>query len=253
VAKTVAKPTPTKDQEIQAAASPKKKPAKQPEVEACPKCEKSPELCVCAHIKAHQNNKVILILQHPQEPDHDLGTAKIAHLCLKNSQLKIGLSWRNLNHALGLAKDSKPKVPKKWAVMYLGSGVRKIPKEFAKSQLLAVNKLGEGLPDSGKIIEQLEGIVLLDGTWSQAKTLWWRNAWLLKLHRVIARPQHPSLYKELRKEPRRECLSTIESAALALEAMRENAVISRDLRETFAALLDQKRKLAKAPAKQITS
>jgi DTW domain-containing protein YfiP len=58
--------------------------------------------------------------------------------------------------------------------------------------------------------------VLLDGTWSQAKTLWWRNPWLLKLHRMVLDPPSPAKLGRLRREPRREALSTIEAAALAL-------------------------------------
>ena len=242
--------SPTQKKNLKKKSPPRTEPksGSQPSVEreTCPRCEKILELCVCAEVRAHDNRHSILILQHPQEPDKHLGTAKLAHLALKNSQLKIGLSWRNLNHALGLGANAAPKVPKKWGVLYLGSGIRKVPKESAKSQLLVVNKNGEGLQESNEILSQLEGIVILDGTWSQAKTHWWRNAWLLKLHRVVARPQHPSLYKELRKEPRRECLSTLETAALALEEFKESPIIARDLRTTFTALLDKRRALGKS-------
>jgi type I site-specific restriction-modification system R (restriction) subunit len=48
--------------------------------------------------------------------------------------------------------------------------------------------------------------VLLDGTWSQAKALWWRNAWMLKCQRVILGPKRPSAYGKLRKEPRQDGL-----------------------------------------------
>jgi len=59
--------------------------------------------------------------------------------------------------------------------------------------------------------------VLLDGTWKEAKTLWWRNPWLLKLRRLVLNPQHPSRYGRIRREPRREALSTLEAAALLLK------------------------------------
>ena len=48
---------------------------------------------------------------------------------------------------------------------------------------------------------------MLDGTWSQAKALWWRNAWMLKCQRVILGPAQPSRYGKLRKEPRGDGLS----------------------------------------------
>ncbi len=83
----------------------------------------------------------------------------------------------------------------------------------------------------------LDGIVALDGTWAQAKTMWWRNAWLLKLKRLVLHPSRPSLYGKLRKEPRRECLSTIESVAEALEALGEDAAVCEALRGHFGRLL----------------
>ena len=67
------------------------------------------------------------------------------------------------------------------------------------------------------MLRGLEGVVLLDGTWKEAKTLWWRNPWLLKLRRLVLNPQHPSRYGRIRREPRREALSTLEAAALLLK------------------------------------
>ena len=46
-------------------------------------------------------------------------------------------------------------------------------------------------------------MVVLDGTWSQAKALWWRNAWMLKCQRVILGPAQPSRYGKLRKRAAR--------------------------------------------------
>lgn len=200
-------------------------------IEKCERCKKLPELCVCESI-APQNAKIhVLILQHPQEPDHEIGSALLTHLALSNSTLKIGLSWRNLSAVLGRQEvDSS-----RWAVVYLGSGIK--GEVTTKQALQFVSNKGAPVeaPDS------LEGIVLLDGTWSQAKTLWWRNAWLLKLRRIILTPQHKSLYKELRKEPRKECLSTIESVAEVLDALGEKKEIGTHLRDIFKQLLDKKR------------
>src|SRR5215475_13997575 len=63
------------------------------------------------------DNKVfVLILQHPQEQDRVLGTARLLVDSLSNAQLAIGLSWRNLSHAL-----KEPAEPRNWGVLYLGS------------------------------------------------------------------------------------------------------------------------------------
>jgi DTW domain-containing protein len=178
----------------------------------CPRCYKDESLCICDMIAPLKTKLHVLILQHPQEPDKELGSARVANLALENSTLRVGLSWPNLSKALG-----RPAVHGNWGVLYLGS----------KSESSARGITGA----------PLEGIVVLDGTWAQAKTMWWRNAWLLKLRRLILNPSRRSLYGKLRKEPRRECLSTIESVAEALQELGEDAGVSDALRGHFSALL----------------
>jgi DTW domain-containing protein YfiP len=84
-------------------------------------------------------------------------------------------------------------------------------------------------------------VVLLDGTWSQAKALWWRNAWMLKCQRVILGPSHPSRYGKLRREPRRDGLSTIEAAALVLSRLEGRPDIADTLNASFAQMLKRYR------------
>jgi len=214
-------------------------------IESCARCSKSPDLCVCASLQELSTRIHVLILQHPQEPDKDLGSARLAHLALPNSTLKTGLSWANLKKALG--RDDVQQT--RWAVLYLGSGIKGKPHSpeaaamAAQARLQFVNKVG-GSVDAPA--EPIEGIVVLDGTWSQAKTLWWRNAWLLKLRRVVLTPQYRSLYRELRKEPRRECLSTIESIAECATALGETPEVEIGLKKIFSDLLDRQRERMKA-------
>lgn len=196
----------------------------------CLKCHKAKSLCICDTIAPLKTKHHVLILQHPQEPDKELGSARIAHLALENSTMKIGLSWPNLSKALG-----RPATHGNWGVLYLGARPEK-----SKNAQGAAPRLGVATK-SGRTADpsdfELEGIVVLDGTWAQAKTLWWRNSWLLKLKRLTLNPLRPSLYGRLRKEPRRECLSTIESVAEALDALGEDPAVCETLRAHFAALL----------------
>ena len=87
----------------------------------------------------------------------------------------------------------------------------------------------------------LDGIIVLDGTWSQAKTLWWRNAWLLKLPRIVLKPREPSMYGRLRKEPRREWVSTLEAVADVLPALGEPEEVRTNLRRLLRTLLQRAR------------
>src|SRR5437870_47321 len=87
------------------------------EVPECPDCGKPLPLCICDSITPIENRVELLILQHPQEQDRNLGTARLAALHFKSAVLKIGLSWPSLSKALGRPVAD----PSRWAVLYLGS------------------------------------------------------------------------------------------------------------------------------------
>jgi DTW domain-containing protein YfiP len=155
------------------------------------------------------NRLFVLILQHPQERKEPLSTAAATAAALRRAKLAVGLSWPNLARPLGRSAD-----PDRWAVLYLGS-VR--PHALAiDGEVALLGRNGEPVADPAAVLRGLEGVVVIDGTWSQAKTLWWRNPWLLKLHRLVLNPARPAKLGRLRREPRREALSTIEAAALVL-------------------------------------
>jgi hypothetical protein len=161
----------------------------------------------------------VAILQHPREPYKLAGSARLAHLALEGSVLRVGFSWPNLAAATGLEGAQ----PAEWAVLYL-----------------------KGKPSGGRPFElfdrrdrpvaappPLRGLVALDGNWQQAKALWWRNPWLLKLYRVALDPGHPSL----RPQVRAAGLSTIEAIAFALACLGEDAALVESLRRQYAELV----------------
>ena len=86
--------------------------------------------------------------------------------------------------------------------------------------------------------------MLLDGTWSQAKALWWRNAWMLKCQRVILGPKRASRYGQLRREPRGDGLSTIEAAAMLLAGLEKRPDIAETLNASFERMLARYRRSA---------
>jgi DTW domain-containing protein YfiP len=173
----------------------------------------------------------VIILRHPQEQDRALGTAQIALLQIRNSILKTGLSYGSLNKILGRTVD-----PKRWGVLYLGSAKTSA---FIKNQpITVISKNGEPAAEQEQLLKNLEGIILLDGNWAQAKALWWRNPWLLKCQRLILQPKRTSLYGHLRKEPRRESISTIEAAAHTIAALENNVEIAEKILIPFKKLLE---------------
>jgi DTW domain-containing protein len=202
--------------------------------EACPQCHKPPALCVCDGIVPLDNKVSVLILQHPQEQDRTLGTARLTALNLRNATLKIGLSWPSLSKILGRNVD-----PQRWAVLYLGSV--KAASLAPDRELVFVTRKGDLERNQDGLMRDIEGIVVLDGTWSQAKALWWRNAWMLKCRRVVLGPRQPSRYGRLRREPRRDGLSTIEATAMLLARLERRPEIEETLTASFMRMLDRVR------------
>jgi DTW domain-containing protein len=204
----------------------------------CARCGKPLPLCVCDSVTPIQSRISLLILQHPQEQDRTLGTARLTALHFgANAVLKIGLSWPSLARALGRPVND----PSRWAVLYLGSA--RVADLDTDAEIVAINRKGEVEPGQRAILGAIEGIVLLDGTWSQAKALWWRNAWMLKCQRVILGPKLPSRYGKLRKEPRGDGLSTIEAAALLLAGIEKRPDIAETLIGSFERMLARYREV----------
>jgi len=203
----------------------------------CPRCLKPLPLCVCDSVTPVQSRLSLLILQHPQEQDRALGTARLTALHFANATLKVGLSWPSLAKALGRPVAD----PSRWAVLYLGSV--KAADLDTDAEIVALNRKGELEQHQRSILADIEGVVLLDGTWSQAKALWWRNPWMLKCQRVILGPRQPSRYGQLRREPHRDGLSTIEAAATLIAGLEKRPEIAAALNASFERMLARYREV----------
>jgi DTW domain-containing protein len=206
----------------------------------CPHCGKPMPLCICDSVTPIENRTAILILQHPQEQDRALGTARLTARHFADAVVKVGLSWPSLSKALGRPVHD----PSRWAVLYLGSV--KVSDFDTDAEIVAVDRKGQMEEGQRGILKEIEGIVLLDGTWSQAKALWWRNAWMLKCQRLVLGPKQPSRYGNLRKEPRRDGLSTIEAAGLVVGALEKRPDIAATLNASFERMLARYREVQRA-------
>ena len=197
----------------------------------CPHCFKPEPLCICESTPKIKNKLDLLILQHPQEQDKFLGTAQVAAQHFEGAVVRIGLSWPSLAKAWGRPVSD----PTRWAILYLGSA--KVSDFETDREILAIDRKGEAEENQRAILKDIDGVIVLDGTWSQAKALWWRNAWMLKCQRVILGPPKPSLYGKLRREARRDGLSTIEATGMLLAALEKRPDIQETLNASFLRML----------------
>jgi DTW domain-containing protein YfiP len=186
-----------------------------------------------------KNRLSLLILQHPQEQDRALGTARLAAQHFPGAVVKIGLSWPGLSKALGRPVEN----PARWAILYLGSASAEAL--HAEREVIALTRKGEVAENQRAILGGVEGVIVLDGTWSQAKALWWRNPWMLKCQRVILNPAQPSRYGRLRREPRRDTLSTIEAVGLLIGSIEKRPDIAATVNASFERMLARYREVEK--------
>ena len=85
----------------------------------------------------------MLVLQHPQEQDRVLGTARLLAHSLTDARVSVGLSWRNLGHAISAGTEQRTTDPRQWGVLYLGGGkVGDNARRLCQGPLVAVDNLG---------------------------------------------------------------------------------------------------------------
>jgi DTW domain-containing protein len=187
--------------------------------EVCGQCYRPKDSCICGRVTPLDNRIKVVILQHPQERFKALNSARLAHLLLKNSRILVGLSWSNFKKVAG-----PDEMPSQWGALFL-----KPEAQAGNRPLSIVNRRKQPVDDPSL----LRGIVALDGSWKQAKTLWWRNPWLLKLNRISLNPDHPSLRPQVKEEG----LSTIEAIAFTLEHLGDKPEIPQQLRGKYQELI----------------
>jgi DTW domain-containing protein YfiP len=202
--------------------------------ERCAACGKPRAICVCDRVVPLPTRTRVLVLRHPQEDDAVLGTAPLLACSLPSCIVKTGLSWASLARALGEGKVDAAR----WGVIFPTKLDRDLAERLAREHVLVLDRKGRPRPEGAP---PLEGVVVLDGTWRQAKTLWWRNPWLLKLARVALSPREPSIYGRLRKEPRREWVSTLEAVADVLVALGEPEETRAQLRRLMRTMAQRAR------------
>jgi tRNA-uridine aminocarboxypropyltransferase len=125
-----------------------------------------------------------------------VGTARMAALCLPGTRVHVGIRWDGTDALTEATSDpARPAV-----LLWPGEGARDVLAE----------------PPEGPVT-----LVVVDGTWPQARRVVRDNPALAALPRFAFRPPAPSCYR-IRKEPRPECVSTIEAISLVLGALERD-------------------------------
>ena len=152
--------------------------------DVCWRCRRPQRVCICKALRPMDSRTRIVFVQHPRESRVPVSTCRIAHLSLTNSEMHVALS----------VEESEQ--------------LRRI----AQAPGTAVLFPGEGATDAREVKVAPQTLIVIDGTWSNAKKVLTRSPALAKLPRISLSPRRASNYR-IRKEPAEYCVSTIEAVA----------------------------------------
>jgi DTW domain-containing protein YfiP len=178
----------------------------------CARCRRPQSVCWCASLTTIETATRVVILQHPREEDMPIGTARMAALCLPRASLHVGVRWdESAELRAALSDPARPPI-----LLWPGEGARDILAE----------------PPARPVT-----LVVVDGTWSQAKTIVRDNPVLAALPRYAFRTPEPTHYR-IRREPRAEYVSTIEALMHVLGALEGDPARFRALLVPMHAMVE---------------
>lgn len=158
--------------------------------ELCLRCRRPKVVCWCDALRPVPSQTHVVFIQHPREARVPVSTCRMAHLSLPNSELHIGLG------AVG-----NPRL-----------------EALCREEGVAVLFPSEGATQVSALTTPPRTLVVVDGTWSNAKKVVEKCPLLSRLPRLAFTPEKPGNYR-IRKEPAEHCLATIEATAYVLEAL----------------------------------
>lgn len=178
----------------------------------CYRCFRPEASCYCSALTRIENRTRVIVLQHPRERFHPLGTARILEqsltrcdvLCAPPAQMGEALAQADVTLAAYLL--------------------------FPDAQARDLETL---LPE-----EHPGELIVLDGTWHHAKTMLRDVPALRSFRRLRFVPQAPSNYR-IRKEPDDDYLSTVESVAHVLSRVESGSLAREQLLHAFDFMIDR--------------
>ena len=170
--------------------------------DTCDHCSRPLSECYCDAIVSIDNPTKVIILQHPKESDHPYNTGRMAHRCLRNSELHVGVRFSDEFLATLLTRSS----------LLL----------FPELEWLAESEPQDSVPQQ---------IIVLDATWRKAKKMLHLNPALQRLPR-LALSNVPNSQYTVRSSQLVDGLATIEAIQIAMSDM-DSALDYTDLMKPF--------------------
>jgi DTW domain-containing protein YfiP len=148
----------------------------------CFECRKIPQDCLCKDIPSISNNIALAMLQHPNERTMPISTGKLTFRSLEDAIFRTGVSF------------DQDQLLEDWILSYKNPVLL-----FPSPEAIDIAE-----------IKTPDALIVLDGTWREAKKMRFLSQNLQALPQVKFVAPHPSRYR-IRKEPHPDFFSTIEA------------------------------------------
>ncbi len=160
----------------------------------CNRCQRPLKVCLCAHLVNLQAPFKVLILQHPSEQKQALATVPLLQLCLSPLQVLVAETFSDSEVIQALVKNKQ-----NCRVLF--------PSENSQAW-----ELGGAVVEPS--LEEIETLIVLDGTWRKAKKMWHLNPWLHDFP-CISLTNVPDSQYQIRSSSVAGGVSTLEAIAQA--------------------------------------
>ena len=200
----------------------------------CYRCFWPQPLCWCGSITPMETRTRFVFLMHPKEfKDEKAATGRLTHLCLTNSEVRMGIEFDAHDDVQALIRD-----PQNFPVLlYPGREAIDLSAEGRARPLGAPSgdepfqpspgepsgpALPVGSPAVVALAEQLRDrrlvVFILDATWALGRKMLRLSPSLQRLPRIMFTPTAPSRYV-IKQQPHAGCLSTLEATHELLVAL----------------------------------
>ncbi|XP_061554489.1 tRNA-uridine aminocarboxypropyltransferase 2 isoform X1 [Phycodurus eques] len=173
----------------------------------CSRCRRPQKVCLCPFLPPQplDVSTCLYIVQHPAEESRVLRTVPLLAACLPPGKCNV-IVGRRFNEAKNpelaeVCRDSRT------LILYPGPNSQNLEELAQRPGVDAVT----------------HNIILIDGTWSQAKNIFLKNS-ILHLPKQVQLNRSLLSQYVIRTQPSNICLSTLECAAVALSILECNDI-----------------------------
>ncbi len=209
--------------------------------QSCRHCLRPKNACICQHICATNNQISLIILQHPIEINEPKNTARLLHLCLKNSHIHVGEQFSDAFFS-PRELSAEPNTQIYDVLLYPETQEEKslgilTPLHLDRNSVKTGDKSTSTTPT--RLSNNIR-LWVIDATWRKSRKMLYLNPSLQKMPRLTLINCPATIYS-IRRAHSENQLSTLEASCYALAQLEQGAVDYTPVLKTFANFVEQQK------------